>query len=342
MSVEKGASDIHLTVGMPPVLRMDGALVKLVEEGVLTPEETQKFAYSLMSQHQIETFDKLGEIDFSYSIPDFCRFRIDIYMQRGSIGIALRAVPLEVPTIDSLELPSILKEIASLKRGLILVTGPNGSGKSTTLAAMINHINQTQEVHVLTIEDPIEYLHKHDKAMVNQRELGIDTKNYANALRAALKQDPDVVMIDEMKDLETISAAINAAEKGHLVLTTLHTMGAVATVDRIIDVFPKEQQQKVRIQLSSVLQAVISQQLVRKVDGNGRVAAMEIMICNPAIRNHIREDKTYQIINSIQTSKKEGMFSMDAYLVELYRTNQITYEEAVSSSVDRDWVIKML
>lgn len=341
MAVEKGASDIHLTVGLPPVFRMDGELKKLEEEE-LTPEETKKFAYDLMSQNQIDTFENLGEIDFSYSIPEFCRFRIDIYKQRGSVGMALRAVPLEVPTIDSLGLPSVLKDIASLKRGLVLVTGPNGSGKSTTLAAMINHINLTQEVHVLTIEDPIEYLHKHNHAMVNQRELGIDTKNYANALRTALKQDPDVIMIDEMNDLETITAAINAAEKGHLVMSTLHTMGAVATVDRIIEVFPREEQQKVRIQLSAVLQGVISQQLVRKVDGNGRVAAMEIMLCNPAIRNHIREDKTYQIVNSIQTSKKEGMFSMDAYLVELYKTNQITYEESIFHSVDRDWVTKML
>lgn len=342
LGVEKGASDIHLTVGLPPVFRMDGELKKLEGEDPLSNEETQKLAYDLMSQSQKDIFENLGEVDFAYSVPELSRFRVDVYRQRGSISLTLRPVSLEVPTIEALGLPGVLKDIANLKRGLVLVTGPKGSGKSTTLAAMINHINQTQEVHILTIEDPIEYLHKHDLGMVNQRELGIDTNNYSNALKTALKQDPDVIMIDEMNDIETISAAINAAEKGHLVLTTLHTMGAVATVDRIIEVFPKEAQQKIRIQLSTVLQGVISQQLVKKADGNGRIPAIEIMVCNPAIRNHIREDKTYQIVNSIQTSKKEGMFSMDAYLVELYKTNQITYEESLSHCVDRDWIIKML
>lgn len=342
LAVDNGASDIHLTVGIPPVFRLDGLLVKLDKLERLMPEDTQRFAYGIMSQQQIDHFETHGEVDFSYSLLGYCRFRINIYRQRGSVGMALRAVPLSVPTIESLGLPSTLKEMANLKRGLILVTGPTGSGKSTTLASMINYINETQNAHVLTLEDPIEYLHRHNHSMVNQRELGLDTKSYGGALRAALRQDPDVILIGEMRDLETISTAITAAETGHLVLSTLHTMGAVSTVDRIIDVFPPDQQQQIRIQLSAVLQGVISQQLIRRVDNSGRVAAMEIMLCNAAIRNHIREGKTYQIMNSIQTGRKEGMISMDAFIADLYRNHQISYEDAIAHAVDRDFLAKML
>lgn len=342
LAVDNGASDIHLTVGIPPIFRLDGLLVKLDKLERLLPDDTQRFAYSIMSQSQIEHFEKFGEVDFSYSLLGFCRFRINIYRQRGSVGMALRAVPLSVPSIESLGLPNTLKDMANLKRGLILVTGPTGSGKSTTLASMINYINETQNSHVLTLEDPIEYLHRHNHSMVNQRELGLDTKSYAAALRAALRQDPDVILIGEMRDLETISTAITAAETGHLVLSTLHTMGAVSTIDRIIDVFPPDQQQQIRIQLSAVLQGVISQQLIRRSDNSGRVAAMEIMLCNAAIRNHIREGKTYQIMNSIQTGRKEGMISMDAFIADLYRNHQITYEDAIAHAVDRDFLAKML
>lgn len=342
LAVDNGASDIHLTVGIPPVFRLDGLLIKLDKLDRLMPDDTQRFAYSIMNQAQIEHFEKYGEVDFSYAVLNMCRFRVNIYRQRGSVGLALRAVPLSVPSIESLGLPGVLKEISHLKRGLVLVTGPTGSGKSTTLASMINYINETQNAHVLTLEDPIEYLHRHNRSMVNQRELGLDTRTYQDALRAALRQDPDVILIGEMRDLDTISTAITAAETGHLVLSTLHTMGAVSTIDRVIDVFPPDQQQQVRIQLSAVLQAVISQQLIRKADNSGRVAAMEIMMCNPAIRNHIREGKTYQIMNSIQTNRKEGMVSMDVSLAELYKTHVISYEDAITHAVDKDFLAKML
>lgn len=341
-AVDDKVSDVHLTVGMPPTFRRNGTLIKMVDEDVLTPEDTEKLAHHFMSQKQVEVFENSGQIDFSYSAPELGRFRVSIFKQRGSVGIALRTVPLQIPSLESLRLPIALKDLSSLKRGLVLVTGPNGSGKSTTLAAMLNYINQNENVHILTIENPIEYLHKHHLAMINQREMGIDTHSYSEALKIALKQDPDVIMIDELEDLSTISAAISAAEKGHLVFTTLHTLGAVATVDRLVDVFPKDQQQQVRVQLSNVLQGVISQQLLKNIEGTGRVAAMEIMICNPAIRNHIREGKTYQIINSIQTSRKEGMFSMDAHLVELCKSSCISREECLAHSVDKDWVTKML
>lgn len=342
LGVENGASDIHLTVGIPPVFRLDGLLIKLDKLDRLLPADTQRFAYGIMNQGQIDHFEKFGEVDFSYSILGFCRFRINIYRQRGSVGLALRAVPLTVPTIENLGLPGVLRDIANYKRGLVLVTGPTGSGKSTTLASMINYINETQNQHVLTLEDPIEYLHKHNKSMVNQRELGLDTKSYGDALRAALRQDPDVILIGEMRDLETISTAITAAETGHLVFSTLHTMGAVSTVDRIIDVFPPDQQQQIRIQLSAVLQGVISQQLIRKSDNSGRVAAMEIMLCNAAIRNHIREGKTYQILNSIQTGRRDGMISMDAFIADLYKSNAISYDDALTHAVDKDFLAKML
>lgn len=342
LAVDNGASDVHLTVGVPPVFRMDGTLVKLEKLDRLMPVDTENFANEIMTAKQKKHFDDIGEVDFSYSVLGMCRFRVNIYRQRGSISLAMRAVPLSVPTIDDLQLPEVMREISTLKRGLVLVTGPTGSGKSTSLAAMINHINCTNNVHVLTLEDPIEYLHRHDKSIVNQRELGLDTSSYGNALRAALRQDPDVILIGEMRDLETISTAITAAETGHLVFSTLHTMGAVQTIDRIVDVFPPDQQQQIRIQLSTVLQAVISQQLIKRADNTGRVAAMEIMLCNSAIRNHIREGKTFQIMNSIQTNRKDGMIAMDASIADLYKKNVITYEDAIEHAVDRDFISKLL
>lgn len=306
------------------------------------PDDTQEIVESVMHGDIWNTYKKKGEVDFSYAVQGIGRFRVNIYNQRGSASMALRTVPLRVPTIDDLKLPDTLRKLADNKRGLILVTGPTGSGKSTTLAAMIDHINKTRSAHVLTLEDPIEYLHRHDKSIVNQREIGLDSETYANALRASLRQDPDVILIGEMRDLETISTAITAAETGHLVLSTLHTTGAVATVDRIVDVFPPNQQEQVRVQLASVLQGVVSQQLLKRADDNGRVAALEILLCNSAIRNHIREGKSHQIMSSIQTGRKVGMIAMDAYLAELYKKNLITHDDALSFAMDRDFLSRLL
>lgn len=341
-AVEKGASDVHITVGVPPIFRINGQLVKINDIERLMPDDTQEIVESVMHGDIWNTYKKKGEVDFSYAVQGIGRFRVNIYNQRGSASMALRTVPLRVPTIDDLKLPDTLRKLADNKRGLILVTGPTGSGKSTTLAAMIDHINKTRSAHVLTLEDPIEYLHRHDKSIVNQREIGLDSETYANALRASLRQDPDVILIGEMRDLETISTAITAAETGHLVLSTLHTTGAVATVDRIVDVFPPNQQEQVRVQLASVLQGVVSQQLLKRADDNGRVAALEILLCNSAIRNHIREGKSHQIMSSIQTGRKVGMIAMDAYLAELYKKNLITHDDALSFAMDRDFLSRLL
>lgn len=342
IAVERGASDIHLTVGLPPLLRQDGLLLQLDQMERLSPEDTKRFAYSIMDEKHIEHYEKHGGIDFSYAISGFFRFRINVYSQRGSVCIAMRAVPLTVPTIEGLGLPAVLKDISGLKKGLVLVTGPTGSGKSTTLAAMINEINDNRVAHILTLEDPIEYLHQHNKSMVNQRELGLDMVRYSDALRDALHQDPDVILVGEMSDIETISTAITAAETGHLVLSTLHTMGAVPTIDRLIELYPLERQQQVRMQLSTVLQVVISQQLIGRSDNSGRVAAMEVMVCNPAVRNHMREGKTQQITNSIQTNRKDGMISMDAAIADLYKSGVISLEDAESHAIDRGLLAKLI
>jgi len=336
------ASDLHITVGISPVVRIDGNLIKLNEYPKLLPEDTEKLALTLMNDGQKKFFQKKNEIDFSYSISGLGRFRVNIYKQRGSFALAIRTVPLELPTIENLGLPEVLKDLSLKKRGLILVTGPTGSGKSTTLAAMINQINNTNNAHILTLEDPIEYLHRHNKSIVNQREIGYDSNSYANALRAALRQDPDVILIGEMRDLETIAIALTAAETGHLVLSTLHTIGAVSTIDRIIDVFPPQQQQQVKIQLSNVLQGVISQQLLKRVDGKGRVPAVEVMVSNAAIRNHIREGKTHQILSSIQTGGKLGMITMDSCISNIYQKGLISYEEALNYAIDKTFISRLL
>lgn len=341
-AVEKGASDVHITVGVPPIFRMNGQLVKITDIERLMPADTAVIVESVMSEDILKQYKEKGEVDFSYAVQGIGRFRVNVYNQRGSASMALRTVPLRVPTIEDLQLPDTLKKMADNKRGLILVTGPTGSGKSTTLAAMIDHINKTRSAHVLTLEDPIEYLHRHDKSIVNQREIGLDSMTYGNALRASLRQDPDVILIGEMRDLETISTAITAAETGHLVLSTLHTTGAVATVDRIVDVFPPGQQEQIRVQLAAVLQGVVSQQLLKKADESGRIAALEILLCNSAIRNHIREGKSHQIMSSIQTGRKVGMISMDAYLSELYKKELITYEDALNFAMDRDFLTRIL
>jgi len=333
--VERGASDLHLAVGVPPILRVDGQLLPTNYEK-LTPQDSQRLVYDILTDEQIQRFEANLELDFSYSVAKVSRFRVNIYRDRGTVASAFRVIPARIPTIRELGLPLILEELTRKPRGLILVTGPTGSGKSTTLAAMVNQINNERSVHIITIEDPIEYLHHHKLSVINQRELGQDTKSFANALRAALREDPDVILVGEMRDLDTISTAITCAETGHLVLATLHTINAPQTVDRIVDVFPSEQQEQIRFMLSNNLEAVLCQQLLPRAGMPGRVCAMEIMIASPAIRNLIREAKAHQITSIIQTSANLGMQTMDQSLRDLYQKGQITYDEALSRAMNPD------
>jgi len=337
----KKASDIHITVGAPPIIRVHGNLIHLGEEK-LTPDTIERVVRHITTPQQFEKLEQQGEVDFSYSLQGISRFRVNVFKQRGSYAIAFRVIPQEIPKFESLGLPSVIREFTKLSKGLVLVTGPTGSGKSTTLASLIDIINTERSVHIITLEDPIEYLHKHKKSIVNQREIGSDSKSFAAALRAALREDPDVILVGEMRDLETISIALTAAETGHLVFSTLHTIGSAKTIDRIIDVFPPHQQQQIRVQLSTVLQAVVSQQLLTRRDGAGRVVACEVMIATPAIRNLIRENKTYQIQSIIQTSMKNGMITMEHSLVELYKKGLITKEDVLTYSPDPDVVNKLL
>lgn len=329
----RGASDLHITVGVPPILRINGDLQYLGDERMM-PDMTAAIVESIMSSKQKEHFDEYGEVDFSFSMASIGRFRVNAFKQRGSVAGALRVVDSIIPDPNKLGLPPSVIDLYKKKRGLILVTGPTGSGKSTTLASLIGQINKNRSCHVITLEDPIEYLHSHNKSIVNQREMGLDSMSYSNALRAALRQDPDVILVGEMRDLETISIAVTAAETGHLVLSTLHTTGAVSTIDRVIDVFPPHQQQQIRIQLAAVLQAVISQQLVPTSDNKGRVAAFEILHINQAVRNLIREQKTHQILSIMQTNKRVGMQTMDDALLDLLRMDFITKEQALIFSTD--------
>ncbi|MDN5351690.1 MAG: twitching motility protein PilT [Clostridiales bacterium] len=340
-AIDAGASDVHITVASPPIMRVNGKLIRMSEQKLM-PEDTKILIREILTKDQIAAFEENGELDLSYSHPGLGRFRVNVYMQRGSYCMAMRVVMLTIPTMEELKLPSILKELSQKQRGLILVTGPTGSGKSTTLAAMIDYMNKNRNDHIMTIEDPIEYLHKHDKSIVNQREIGNDSKSFANALRAALRQDPDVILVGEMRDLETMATAITAAETGHLVLSTLHTIGAVKTVDRIIDVFPPHQQQQIRIQLASVLEAVISQQIMPKADGTGRVAAFEVMVATNAIRNLIREGKTHQMQTVIQTGSAVGMQTMDASLMTLYKNRVIDQATLKKYAIDIDMLNKQL
>lgn len=341
LATSRKASDIHITVGIPPVLRINGQLV-IFEEERLKPEDTKVLVYETLNENLIKELEEKGEVDTSFSSPGVGRYRVNAYKQRGSYGMALRIIPLEVPTIDDLGLPKVVKDLSRLPRGLILVTGPTGSGKSTTLASMINQINNERRCHILTLEDPIEYLHKHNQSIVNQREIGSDSMSFANSLRAALRQDPDVILVGEMRDLETISIALTAAETGHLVLSTLHTIGAAKTIDRVIDVFPPHQQQQVRIQFSSVIQAIISQQLLPKADDSGRIAAFEIMVTTTAIRNLIREEKIHQIDTAIQTGAKFNMQTMDNSLLDLYKKGLITKEITLMQSINQDNIKKYI
>lgn len=333
MAKEKNASDVHITVGIPPKCRVNGELMDMGVPSLL-PQDTDALVKSLMNERQFEYLEKEGEVDFSYSINQIGRYRVNVFKQRGSYAAAIRLVGTEIPSPESLGLTKSIVDLTNKKRGLVLVTGPTGSGKSTSLASLINVMNNQDNVHIITLEDPIEYLHKHKKAIVNQREIGLDSRSFSNALRAALRQDPDVILVGEMRDLDTISIAVTAAETGHLVFSTLHTIGAASTIDRIIDAFPPHQQQQIRIQLSSVLECIISQQLIPTMDGKGRVAAFEIMHVNSAIRNLIREGKTHQIQSIIQTNKKIGMQTMDDSIFELYTRGIIDSEQATMYAVD--------
>ncbi|WP_096189549.1 type IV pilus twitching motility protein PilT [Evansella halocellulosilytica] len=324
---EMGASDIHITVGVPPVFRVNGELLKYGET-FLKPADTEGMAKAIIPQTLWSKFEKKGELDFSYGIPRLSRFRVNTYFQRSCVSIAIRVVPTSIPTLEELKMPASLKEIAAKPQGLVLVTGPTGSGKSTTLASMIDFMNQTMKRHIITLEDPIEYLHKHHESVIDQREIGFDTQSFANALRSSLRQDPDVILVGEMRDLETISTAITAAETGHLVLGTLHTTDAPATIDRIIDVFPAEQQGQIRIQVASVLTSVVSQRLLRTADGTGRIAATEILLNTAAVKNLIRNEKIYQIPSVMQTSKSQGMHTMEMSINNMLKAGEISNETA--------------
>lgn len=332
-SVESGASDVHFSVGRPPYFRIDGVMTP--QEGDrLLPADMEGILLPILDERHRQELDTDGQTDLAYAISGVGRFRVNVFQQRGTLASVMRCLPFTIPEADSLGIPKKVQELTAKKRGLVLVTGPTGSGKSTTLAALIDEINRNYPYHIITLEDPIEYLHRHDRSIVNQREIGSDSTSYARALRAALREDPDVILVGEMRDLETISTAITAAETGHLVFSTLHTIGAARTIDRIIDVFPPNQQQQVRIQLASVLESVISQQLIRREDGKGRVAALEVLFANHAVRNLIRENKSYQITSIMQTSKKLGMQTMDDALYELYLKGTISADDAVTYAQD--------
>ena len=339
--VEWKGSDLHLTVGVPPIIRMDGHLQPAPYER-LAPQEGQRIIYDILTDEQIQKFESTLELDFSYQVPRLARFRVNVFKERGNLAAALRRIPQQIPTLEDLGLPAILKEIAGKPRGLILVCGPTGSGKSTTLAAMINQINTERSEHILTIEDPIEFVHPHKYSVVAQRELGMDTKSFAAALKSALREDPDVILVGEMRDHETMQLAVSAAETGHLVFATLHTNSASQTVDRIVDVFPPGQQEQIRIQLSNNLEAVLVQQLLRRANQPGRVCALEIMLASPAVRNLIREGKSHQINSMIQISNNIGMCTMDQCLRDLYAKGVITYDDAITRAMQPEELKKMI
>ena len=339
-AIGRRASDLHITVGAPPTIRVNGVLVPL-EQPLLGVADTRRLLEAIASPERLEEFGQKGEVDFSHSIHGLSRFRVNAFHQRGAAAIAVRMISETIPTVAALQLPEVVATLARKPRGLVLVTGPTGSGKSTTLAAMIHLINSERKGNILTLEDPIEYLHQHGTCLVNQREVGADTRSFASGLRSALREDPDVILVGEMRDMETISIAVSAAETGHLVLATLHTSDAPQTVDRIIDVFPPHQQQQIRVQLSLTLQGVISQQLLPRLDGKGRVAAFEILVASPAVRNLIREGKSHQLLSVIQTGGKLGMNSMDAALRDLCRAGLVSDEEAMARASDPDNFLRL-
>ena len=329
--VEAGASDLHLTVGAPPMIRKDGSLVALEGYEGIMPEGLQRTLYGVLTQKQREKFEVNLELDISYSVRGLARFRVNLYQQRESIGAAFRVIPYEIKPLEDLGIPGVVANFAGLPRGLVLVTGPTGSGKSTTLASIVDLANRTRSDHIMTVEDPIEYLHRHKKSIINQREVGQDTHSFASALKHVLRQDPDIILVGEMRDLETISVALTAAETGHLVFATLHTQDAAQTIDRIIDVFPPEQQGQVRTQLAGALQGVVCQTLCKRADGPGRAVATEVMIATPAIRNLIREGKTHQVYSAMQAGAQQGMHTLDQHLADLARTGRISYETGLEN-----------
>jgi twitching motility protein PilT len=330
--ISGGGSDLHLTAGLPPMIRVNGQLRPIRGYRRLLPRDLQELLYSILNQKQRETFEENLELDVSYTLPGKARFRVNVFRQRDALGSVMRLIPFEIKSIDDLGLPPAVKELANLRRGLVLVTGITGSGKSTTLAGLIDIINSSRAEHIMTVEDPIEFLHEHKRAVVNQREVGTDTHGFAEALKRVLRQDPDVILIGEMRDLETIQTALTAAETGHLVFGTLHTQDAPQSVDRVIDVFPPHQQQQVRVQLAGTLAGIVSQQLLPAYDGKGRAVAAEVLVATPAVRNLIREGKTHQLYTSMQAGGKFGMQVMDQHLAQLVKLGRVTYESALEHS----------
>jgi twitching motility protein PilT len=327
--VELGASDLHLSAGLPPCVRVDGNLRPMDGYETLTPSELRRMVYAILTQRQREKFEEHLEFDTSHSVPNVGRFRLNVFIQRDSVGAVLRAIPFKIVPLENLGIPAVVGELAHLPRGLVLVTGPTGSGKSTTLASVIDVVNTTHSSHIMTVEDPIEFVHSHKRCIVNQREVGEDTKSFSAALKHVLRQDPDVILVGEMRDLETIGTALTAAETGHLVFGTLHTQDAPQSIDRVIDVFPAHQQQQIRVQLAAALQAVVTQQLLPKARGRGRAVACEILVATPAIKNLIREGKIHQIYSLMQSGGKFGMQTMDQSLAQLVRSSVITLDVAV-------------
>lgn len=339
--VRKNASDLHLTVGVAPVIRIDGSLKPVEGTRELTETDVEDLTYSILDDNQKELLIRDKEVDFSFAFGDIARFRANAYHQKGNIGLALRLIPVKIRNLEELGMPKIVNTFADYPRGLVLVTGPTGSGKSTTLAAMIEKINSERSCHIITVEDPIEYVHTHKKSVIEQREVHYDTRSFAAALRSALREDPDVVLIGEMRDLETIAAAITIAETGHLVLATLHTNNAAQSIDRMIDVFPPHQQAQIRTQLSNILQGIVSQRLIPTI-GGGRIAAAEILVATPAVRNIIREGKSHQLEAVIQTGSDHGMQTMDKTLAGLVKSGQITLEEAKGYAIDPEELERLL
>ena len=340
--IERDASDLHITAGERPKLRVDGDIGNSKSETALTPKETLQLAYSVLTENQKKRFENEDELDFSFGIQNLARFRGNVFKQRGCVSMVIRQIPFSIKTFDELGLPPVLRMLSERPRGLVLVTGPTGSGKSTTLAAMIDKINKERRGHIITIEDPIEFIHRHQGCIVNQREVGTDTHSFTNALKYALRQDPDIVLIGEMRDLETIQAALTIAETGHLAFATLHTNSAAETINRVIDVFPSHQQSQVRAQLAFVLEGVVTQTLLQRATGKGRVMAAEIMVCTPAIRALIRDDKVHQILSSMQAGKKHGMATMMDSLYQLYMSREVALEEALRVASDQNEFLRMV
>ena len=340
--LERDASDLHISTGTPPRIRINGKLAPINDQP-LAAAETKALCYSILTDSQKHKFEEQNELDLSFGVKGLCRFRANVFMQRGAVAGAFRMIPFKMRTFRDLGLPPIISDLAKKPRGLILVTGPTGSGKSSTLAAIIDKINSERQEHIMTIEDPIEYLHSHKSCLVNQREVNSDTTSFKDALRYVLRQDPDVVLIGEMRDLETIEAALTVSETGHLTLATLHTNSAVQTINRIIDVFPAHQQEQIRVQLSFVLEGIVAQQLIPKKNGEGRVLAVEVFVPNPAIRNLIREDKTHQLYSMMQTGQsKFGMLTMNQSLFALYKRGELTYDDALGKSPVPEELLNMM